>query len=76
MRYSLINVDKEYDGLVDGTWIQNCTGTFEKAVKLARDTERVNSNRITVAVVEAIPSLIPDYDPKKGLKRLDCVKAD
>lgn len=76
MRFSLINVYKEHDGLVDGTWIQNCTGTLKKAIKAARDTEKANSNRITIAVVEAINSYGQDYNPKTGLKRLDCVKGD
>ena len=76
MRYSLINVYKEYCGLVDGTWIQDCTGTLEDVTKAARDTERANSNRITVAVVSAINSCSPDYSPKTGLKRLDCAKPD
>lgn len=70
-RYSLINVWKEYNGLVDGTWIQNVTGTLEEAIKAARDTEKANSNRITVAVTKSIYSTIPDYDQKKGWKRLD-----
>ncbi len=69
MRYSLINVDSEASGLVDGTWMQDHTGTLETATQKARDTEKANSNRITVAVVEAL-SYIPDYDPKHGLKRL------
>jgi len=39
--------------------------------KTARDTERANYNRITVAVVEGITRSGPDFSPKKGLKRLD-----
>lgn len=70
-RYSLINVDKEYNGLVDGVWIQDSNGCFEKAVKAARDTERANSNRITVAVVDGLNSYVPNYSIQTGLKRLD-----
>ena len=70
MRFSLINVDQEYDGMVDGVWIQNHTGTLESATQKARETEQANSNRITVAVVEAL-SYTPDHSWKKGLKRLD-----
>ena len=32
MRYSLLNVYKEYDGLVDGVWIQDSIGNLEKAI--------------------------------------------
>lgn len=71
MRYSLINVSKEYDGYVDGTWLQDSAGNFEQAVKRARDTEMVNDSRITVAVVDGLSSYIPDYSYKRGLKRLD-----
>ena len=69
MRYSLINVFHENNDLVDGTWIQNHTGTLETATEAARATEMANSNRITVAVVEDMY-----YNPFTnvyGAKRLD-----
>lgn len=71
MRYSLINVHKEHDGLVDGTWLQDCIGTLNDAIKSARATERVNHSRITVAVVEGLNNYGRDFGPKIGLKRLD-----
>lgn len=71
MKFSLINVDREYDGLVDGTWMQDHTGTLESATEWARETEKANSNRITVAVVSSIGSAPPNYSPRYGLKRLD-----
>lgn len=74
MRYALINVYNEYNGFVDGVWIQNFTGTLREATKAARDTERANSYRISVAVVKALNSYTPDYNPKTGLKRLDTMK--
>ena len=49
--YSLVNVAKRYDGLVDGTWMQNCTAVTEaEAFEMARATEKANSNKISVAV--------------------------
>lgn len=70
-KYSLINVCKEKDGYVDGTWIQDSIGSFAKAVRIARDTEKANSNRIIVAVVNGLSAYIPDYSLLKHLKRLD-----
>ena len=52
MRFTLINVSHEKDGVVDGAWLQDHTGTIETATEEARETERANSNRITVAVIE------------------------
>ena len=71
MRYSLINVSKQRGEIVEGIWLQNCTGDLHEAVKCARDTEKANSRRITVAVVEEIngTTLIGVY--RKGMKRLD-----
>lgn len=72
MRYSLINVSKTFpDGRINGVWIQHFTGEFEDAVEYARDTERVNSNRITVAVVHELSNCCPDYSLQIRLKRLD-----
>ena len=74
MKFSLINVSREYDGMVDGVWLQDHTGTIESATEKARATERANSNRITVAVVEKL-SYTPDYSLRKELKRLDSVQS-
>ena len=71
MRYSLINVSREYDGMVDGVWMQDHFGTIEPATIAARATEKANRNRITVAVVESDGSCTTDYSLKKSLKRLD-----
>ena len=55
-RYSLINVFEEHkDGTVSGFWVQNKTGTLQEAKEWAKETEKANSNRITVAVVAEIP---------------------
>lgn len=71
MRYSLVNVSNEKDGLVDGVWMQHHTGTLETAIEMARATEKVNSNQITVAVVEALNNTEPNYSIRFKLKRLD-----
>ena len=59
MRFSLINVYQQRGNVVDGNWIQDFTGTLEEAIQEARDTERVNGGRITVAVVEGLAGSIP-----------------
>lgn len=71
MKYSLINVSREYDGMVDGVWLQNHTGTIESASEIARATERANSNKITVAVVDDLGYSEPNYSFRTALKRLD-----
>lgn len=67
--YMLLLVDKEENGMVDGTWLQWCGFSIEKAIQRARDTEKVNSNRISVAVIDEL------YDSYQRLyynkKRLD-----
>lgn len=71
MKFSLINVTREYEGLVDGVWLQDHIGTIATATQAARGTEQANGNRITVAVVEDLGYALPDYAKKTGLKRLD-----
>lgn len=56
MKYSLINVDVDNGETVDGYWLQDVNGTFEDALRATQETERVNSYRIQVAVVEQINS--------------------
>jgi len=73
-KYSLIQVDREYDGMVDGVWVQNHVGTIDSAAEVARATERANSNRITVAVVEDLGYSEPNYSFRTALKRLDIVQ--
>lgn len=71
MKYSLINVNKEHDGFVDGVWIQDHTGNLDTAIQMARGTEKANHNRICVAVVENLNYSAPNYCLRTGLKRLD-----
>ena len=54
MIYSLINTFIQVDSRVTGNWIQDCHGTLADATKSARDTEKVNSNKIVVSVVPYI----------------------
>lgn len=51
MWYSLINVAKENNGIIEGYWQQDHFGTLESAKKLAKETEEINSNKIKIAVV-------------------------
>lgn len=71
MKYSLIQIDREYDGKVDGVWLQNHIGTIDSATEEARATERANGNRIAVAVVEDLGYSEPNYSLRTALKRLD-----
>lgn len=70
MIYSLINVEKEADGMVNGYWVQDVTGTFAEATKRARDTEAVNSNKITIAVTERVNSPVPRLDYHTNVTRV------
>jgi hypothetical protein len=70
MKFSLIQIDKEINGLVNGVWLQDYTGEFNMAVKKAKATEIANSNRIEVAVVEKINGSSPNYCLLTNLKRL------
>ena len=68
-KYSIIQVTKRYDGLVDGVWLQHCIAcTKEEALQRARATEKANSNRISVAVVANFPyGGGPNYNHYRGL---------
>ena len=71
-RYSLVNVWKRHDdGFVDGSWIQDSTGTLEKAFLKARRTEKANSGRISVAVVHSFMGAgISNFTPRTRLKEI------
>lgn len=70
MKFSLINVEKQNNNTISGTWLQNHVGTLESATEKARKTEKANGNKIIVAVVEEL-SYSPDYSLKTNLERLD-----
>lgn len=56
MQFSLMQItNTSSSGLIDGVWLQDCVATtLENAIETAKATERANSNRIKVAVVEKI----------------------
>lgn len=58
-KYSLINVFQDHENIVDGNWIQDVTGTLEEAVQLARKIEKINGNKISIAVVDQVNSTVP-----------------
>jgi hypothetical protein len=70
MKFSLVQIYSEIDGCVDGVWIQDYTGELNSAIKKARETEKANSDRIKVSVVEKIGGATPVYSLLKNLKRL------
>lgn len=57
MKFSLIVVHESHGTLVSGNWIQDHIGSLDSARKVARATEAVNGNKITVAVVDEIPGV-------------------
>ena len=75
MKFSLVNVIREYDGLVDGVWLQDHIGTIGTAADAARGTEQANNHKITVAVVEDLGCAEPNYSVRTALKRLDLAPA-
>ncbi|TCI99588.1 hypothetical protein [Cytobacillus praedii] len=70
MKFSLIQIYNEVDGFVNGVWLQDHTGNLNSAIRKANETEKANSNRIKVAVVERIGGSAPNYCLLTNLKRL------
>lgn len=69
-KFSLITVSSEKDGFITGYWIQDHVGTLETAKAAAIATEKVNSNKIDVAVVEQVSTTVPLLHNFTDLKRL------
>ena len=69
-KFSLINVIKEHDGLVDGGWLQNHIGTLETAQEKARRTNEVNGNKLDIAIVAEVHTPVPGSCHHYNLKRL------
>jgi hypothetical protein len=69
-KYSLLNVFSRENGRVSGVWLQDFTGSLYEALQLARDTEKANSNRIEIAVVERVGGSISDYSLKTNLEEI------
>lgn len=71
MKFSLIAIQTEKEGLIDGYWITNCNGiNLDQARERADLNEYANSNRIKIAVVEQVPHTNPMLSYFKELKRL------
>jgi len=70
-KFSLINVSSvNENGTINGNLMQGHIGTLETAIQKAKDTNKVNGNRLDIAVVGEI------YTTQTGglfynLKRLD-----
>lgn len=70
--YMLLQVDKEENGVVEGTHIQWCSAcSLEEAAIRARETEKANGNHITVAVVDELYDAYAIGKQYKKKKRLD-----
>lgn len=69
MKFSLISVSKQVGAKVTGNWLQNHVGTLETAT--ARAIEYENSQPITVAVVDEVPSPVPMLTLWEDRQRLD-----
>lgn len=59
MKYSLVKVIHERDGIVAGYWLRNVVGDMADAVQRAEGLVHANGGAIRVAVVEEIPSTTP-----------------
>ena len=69
-KFSLLNVTERKGDLVSGNWIQDFTGSKEEAFRYARNTERANSNRIKVAVVESVSGSAPNFSYITDVKEI------
>jgi len=70
--FSLINVyQTNSNGTVNGSWIQDHIGTLETAIERAVETNAVNSNRLDIAIVKGVSSVVPMLDDHRNLKRLN-----
>jgi len=77
MRYSIMHVEKEEDGIIDGSWIQDHHGDIDSAIEKKNTIQNANSSKLLdgsqmqFAVVEWLGNNGgPWYGIKKGLKKL------
>lgn len=59
MRVSIIQIEREKDGFVDGYWLQDHTGSLEDALIKAKGHEQANGGRIQTAIVEQVATTTP-----------------
>jgi hypothetical protein len=71
MKFSLISIIEQSGLLVSGYWLQDHFGSLASATQAARDTEAANSNKIDVAVVDAVSSPCADLSYWRNLTQLD-----
>jgi hypothetical protein len=69
MRYSLINVSNDLNGLISGYWLIDKFGTLKEVKKYALETSAINKN-IDIAVVDLINRINPGLNFYVNLKRL------
>jgi hypothetical protein len=71
MKFTLLNVIEQAGPLVSGSWLQDHIGSLATAAAKARDIEAINSNKIDIAVVDALLSTTPALGYWTDLTRLD-----
>ena len=73
-RFSLINVENEEENTVDGSWITDVHGTLDYAIQRAIANNAVNSNRLKIAVVDAVNTTTPQLQNFRFLSPLAIVQ--
>ena len=71
MKFSIINVATKQGNRVNGLWLKNHIGTLESAKKEAREINKINSNRLDIAIVEEVSNTNPMLAYFNSLERLD-----
>jgi hypothetical protein len=71
MKFSLINIIEQSGLLVSGYWLQDHFGSLASTIQAAHDTEAANSNKINVAVVDAVSSPCAYLSYWRNLIQLD-----
>lgn len=59
MKFSLINVVETNGNKIGGYWLQNHIGTIDSAKELAKEINKVNSNRLNIEIVYELPHTNP-----------------
>jgi hypothetical protein len=72
MKLSIIQVEREKDGLIDGYWLQDHVGSIEEALVKAQGYERANGGKIKTAIVSQVVTTTPIlHGIFNGLKKLN-----
>ena len=59
MKVSIIQIERENNGLIDGYWLQDHMGSLEDALIKAKGHEEANGNNIKTAIVEQVQTTTP-----------------